>query len=58
VKLFIDRHCTEVKGSDIGIIYGGTRGTSTSNLLDWGTVPPLFKTQVKNLLSWEVIIID
>ena len=28
------------------------------HFLDWGTVPPLFRTQAKNLLSSEVICED
>ena len=36
-----------------------TRGTRTPHFLDWGVpYPPLFRTQVKNLLSSEAICGD
>ena len=40
----------------IGVIYCSTRGTGTPDVLDWGTVPPLFRTRVKNFLSTAVAI--
>jgi len=33
----------------------GMRGTGTPHFSEWGTVPPLFRTQVKNFLSSEAI---
>ena len=44
----------------IGVIYGdkGYWTTGTPTFWTWGTVPPLFRTQVKNLLSTKVICGD
>ena len=41
--------CLLYPTQSIGVIYEGYEGYRYHHFLDWGTIPPLFRTQMKNL---------